>query len=320
MKVTDLKGIGPKTAALFEKLGLFDVEDLLSYYPLHYDYYEQPRAVGAVVVGEKCAVTGILSHPVSVRPGGKATFYTTVIEDATGKLRLNWFNAPYVQPLLRRGLVFVFRGLVSRRGAELVMEHPEILTPSKYEGMAGTLVPIYGLTKGLSNNTVIKAVRQALDLLPKAEEYLPGDVVSGNLLPEPQAVPAIHFPANEDELFRAQKRLAFDELFIFVLAMRRLRQMSMEETNAFLLTPTWQTEEAIESLPYSLTGAQQRVWREIEEDLIGPHPMARLVQGDVGSGKTILAFLAMLLCAENACQSVLLAPTEVLARQHFEKL
>ena len=320
MKLTDLKGIGPKTAALFEKLGLFSAEELLAYYPLHYDFYETPRAIGAAVAGEKCAVSGVITRPVSVRTGGRVTFYTTVIEDPTGRLRLNWFNVPYVQSLLRRGSVFIFRGTVFRRGAELIMEHPEILTPAKYEGMSGTLVPIYGLTKGLSNGTVIKGVRQALDLLPPAEEYLPESLLSPALLPESEAVRCIHFPSNADELFLAQKRLAFDELFLFILAMRRLRQMSETEPNAFPLSLTWRTEEAIEALPYKLTNAQQRVWREMEEDLAGPHPMARLVQGDVGSGKTILAFLAMLLCAENDCQSVLLAPTEVLARQHFEKL
>ena len=320
MKLTELKGIGPKTAALFEKLGLFNVEDLPAYYPLHYDFYEPPRPLGAVTVGEKCAVTGIIAHPVSVRPGGKVTFYTTVIEDATGRLRLNWFNAPFVQSLLRRGSVFVFRGQVIRRGAELIMEHPEILTPAKYEGMSGSLVPIYGLTKGLTNNAVIRAVRQALDLLPEAEEYLPDAFLADGLLPEPAAVSGIHFPKDADGLLSAQKRLAFDELFLFVLAMRRLRQMTAEEPNAFPLAPTWRTEEAIESLPFRLTNAQLRVWREMEEDLTGPHPMERLLQGDVGSGKTILAFLAMLLCAENGFQSVLLAPTEVLARQHFEKL
>lgn len=320
MKLTELKGIGPKTAALFEKLGLFNAEDLLSYYPLHYDFYEPPRPVGAVTAGEKCAVKGIIAHPVSVRPGGKATFFTTVIEDATGKLRLNWFNAPYVQALLRRGSVYVFRGQVLRRGAELVMEHPEILTLARYEGMSGTLVPIYGLTKGLSNQAVIRAVRQALALLPAAEEYLPDACRPDGLLNESKAVMGIHFPEDTAGLLSAQKRLAFDELFFFILAMRRLRQMSEAEPNAFPLSPTWQTETAIEELPFRLTNAQLRVWREIEGDLTGPHPMERLVQGDVGSGKTVLAFLAMLLCAENGFQSVLLAPTEVLARQHFEKL
>ncbi len=322
MKVTDLKGIGPKTAALFEKLGLFNAEDLLSYYPLHYDFYEEPRAIGAAVAGEKCAVQGVITRTVAVKATGKVTIFTTQIEDPTGKLRLTWFNAPYVQSLLRRGAVFIFRGNVVRRGAELLMEHPEILTLAKYEELSGSLRPIYGLTKGLSNGVVVRAVQQALDLLPRAEEYLPEGLLvdMGRLLREEDALEAIHFPKDEAELLSAQKRLAFDEFFFFVLAMRRLRQMEAAEENAFPMELGWKTEEAIAGLPYHLTNAQLRVWNEIEGDLVGAHPMARLVQGDVGSGKTVISFLAMLLCAENGFQSVLLAPTEVLARQHYEKL
>lgn len=329
MKVTELKGIGPKTAGLFEKLGLFDAEDLLRYYPLHYDYFESPRPLGRAVVGEKGTFKGIIAREVVVRPAVRGTVTTTVIEDPTGRLRLTWFNAPYIRPLLKRGSVFLFRGLISRRGAELVLEHPAVYSSAKYGEVEGTLVPVYGLTKGLSNGAVIRAVRQALDLLPKEEEYLPERLLlpslgiaeeAAALLPEAEAIPTIHFPANAPALLGAQKRLAFDELFSFVLAIRHLRQMTAEAGNDFPMKPLWSTEEAIESLPYQLTRAQLRVFREIEEDLCGRHPMARLVQGDVGSGKTILAFLAMRMTAENGYQSVLLAPTEVLARQHFEKL
>lgn len=321
MKLTDIKGIGPKTEELFQKLGVRTVEDLVRYYPIHYDKFESPSAIGALQVGEKHAVKGILTGRVMMRQFGAKSFLTTEISDPTGKLQINWYNAPYLRNVLHPGNMYVFRGLVSERKGRKILEHPEIYTAKQYEEKENRLFPVYGVTKGLSVKTVVKAVREALRVYPLTNEYLPETMLRMNgLADEPWAIRHIHFPDTENDLEKARKRLAFDEFFLFLFSMCSLKEKSSEKKTAFPMKRVWDTEELITSLPYRLTGAQLHVWHEIENDLAGDHAMSRLVQGDVGSGKTILAFLAMLMTAANGYQGVMMAPTEVLARQHYEKM
>lgn len=321
MKLTDIKGIGPKTGALFAKLHIETAEDLISYYPVHYDEYLPPVPAGDAVVGGRCAVEGRIARGVFRKVSGSKTIITTEIDDLTGKLHLIWYNAPYVGSLLKKGSVFIFRGTVTRRRNELYMEHPEIFTLHAYDEKIKTLSPVYGLTKGLTNNAVVKAVKGAFALVGAVPEYLPERVLETyGLMGEEEASYKIHFPADKEEFIKARRRIAFDELFLFILAMRTLKARQGEDANAFPMKLTWDTEELIGSLPFALTHAQERTWQEIEADLSGSSRMSRLIQGDVGSGKTILAFLAMQMCASNGYQSALMAPTEVLARQHYEKL
>lgn len=321
MQLTEIPGVGPKTAALFEKVGVKSCEDLLRYYPIHYDAYLPPVAVGALTPGAKCAVRGTIARAVVVRPMGRVTVAVTEIEDPSGKIRLTWYNAPFMRNVLKRGQEYVFRGTVAVRKGTRVMEHPEVFAPDKYEEKIRTLVPVYGLTRGLSGNMVSKAVRWCLDHLPHDQEFLPEEVVRvTGLLAERQAVEDIHFPENEDSLIAARSRLAFDEFFLFILSMRLLKESTADIANSFPMEMGWEIEELIDRLPYRLTAAQERVWHEVEADLGGEHIMSRLIQGDVGSGKTVIAFLAMIMAARNGYQSALMAPTEVLARQHYEKL
>ena len=321
MQLTEIPGIGPKTAALFEKVGVKSCEELLRYYPIHYDAYLPPVAAGAVTPGAKCAVRGVIARAVVVRPMGRVTVAVTEVEDPTGKIRLTWYNAPFMRTVLKRGQEYVFRGTVAIRKGARVMEHPEVFAPDKYEEKIRTLVPVYGLTKGLTGNTVSKAVRWCLDHLPHDQEYLPEEMVRvTGLLGERQAVEDIHFPKNEDTLMAARDRLVFDEFFLFILAMRLLKESAAEVQNAFPMEMGWEIEELIDRLPYRLTAAQDRVWHEVEADLGSEKIMSRLIQGDVGSGKTVIAFLAMIMASLNGYQSALMAPTEVLARQHYEKL
>ena len=199
------------------------------------------------------------------------------------------------------------------------MEHPEIFTPSAYEEILHNLQPIYGLTAGLSNKTVVKMVTQLLETLPMQSEYLPEELKERYRLADINyALKTIHFPKNKEELLVSRKRLVFDEFLLFIISVRRMKEKAEETPNCFPVKETWLTEEVIERLPYSLTNAQLNAWHEIERDLAGRTMMSRLVQGDVGSGKTILAFLAMFLVADNGYQAALMAPTEVLARQHYE--
>ena len=177
MKLTEIKGIGPRTEALFEKLHIMTAEDLISYYPLHYDEYLPPVPLGSVVVGAKCAVLGRIARGIFRKVTGNKTVIATEIDDPTGKLHLIWFNAPYIAGMLKRGSVFIFRGTVTRRPNGLYMEHPEIFTLSAYDDKIKTLNPVYGLTKGLTNNAVMKAVRGAFELTGPLPEYLPESVL-----------------------------------------------------------------------------------------------------------------------------------------------
>lgn len=314
-----LKGVGEKTEKLFQKIGISDTESLLRYYPRNYDEYETPADIADLKEGTVKAVSAAVCSGVYVNPvRGKQVISVTVC-DSSGRLPVTWFNASYLKNTLKKGSVFVFRGRVMRRQGKLQMEHPEIFTPAAYEEILHSLQPVYGLTAGLSNKTVVKLLHQLLKQQSLKSEYLPEEIKEKYQLSDINyALRTIHFPKNMDELLVSRKRLVFDEFLFFILSVQLLKEKTEEAENLFPMKKTWTTEQVIENLPYRLTSAQLNTWHEIERDLSGQSLMSRLVQGDVGSGKTILAFLAMILTFENGYQSALMVPTEVLARQHFE--
>lgn len=314
-----LKGVGEKTEKLFQKIGISDTESLLRYYPRNYDEYETPADIADLKEGTVKAVSAAVCSGVYVNPvRGKQVIFVTVC-DSSGRLPVTWFNASYLKNTLKKGSVFVFRGRVVRRQGKLQMEHPEIFTPAAYEEILHSLQPVYGLTAGLSNKTVVKLLHQLLKQQSLKSEYLPEEIKEKYQLSDINyALRTIHFPKNMDELLVSRKRLVFDEFLFFILSVQLLKEKTEEAENLFPMKKTWTTEQVIENLPYRLTSAQLNTWHEIERDLSGQSLMSRLVQGDVGSGKTILAFLAMILTFENGYQSALMVPTEVLARQHFE--
>ncbi len=314
-----LKGVGEKTEKLFQKVGIYDTDDLLHYYPRNYDEYETPVDIAELKEGTVQAVSAAVCSGVYVNSVRGRQIISVNIADQSGKFPVVWFNLPYLKKTLRKGSWFVFRGRILRKQGKLEMEHPEIFTPSAYEEILHNLQPIYGLTAGLSNKTVVKMVTQLLEDLPMQSEYLPEELRERYGLADVNyALKTIHFPKNKEELLVSRKRLVFDEFLLFILSVRRMKEKAEETPNCFPVKETWLTEEVIERLPYSLTNAQLNAWHEIERDLAGRTMMSRLVQGDVGSGKTILAFLAMFLVADNGYQAALMAPTEVLARQHYE--
>ena len=316
-----LKGVGEKTEKLFAKIGVTDMESLLSYYPRNYDVYEEPVEIGSLEEGAVVAVSGTVVTGVYVNQVRNLQVITTTVADSTGKVSVAWFNAPYLRSTVKKGCAFVLRGRIVRKQGKLQMEHPEIFTPAAYEEVLHSLQPIYGLTSGLSNKTVVKLIRQVLEEKGLQAEYLSDEYKERYHLADRNfAVSAIHFPKNMQELLSARRRLVFDEFLLFILAVQMLKEKTEEAPNAFPMHPEWTTEQIIENLPYDLTKAQLNVWHEIERDLSGQALMSRLVQGDVGSGKTILAFLAMIMTVENGYQAVLMAPTEVLARQHFQAM
>lgn len=322
MKITELKGIGEKTEKLFQKVGVYTVEDLIRYYPANYDEYTPPVAVGACGTDKKYAVAGMVAKDADVKKVRNLTITTTYVRDNTGILTLTWYNMPYLRSQLKMGYQYIFRGRVVEKQGRRVMEQPEIFTMGAYEEKLYTLQPIYHLTKGLSNSAVQKAVKQAFELLKyHLKDELPEDIRKKyNLMDYVEAVTLMHFPPKKDVLIEARKRLVFEEFLEFIIGIRQLKESQAVMENHFPIKEKWITEEIIENLPYRLTNAQMRTWMEIEHDLCGRRLMSRLVQGDVGSGKTILAFLAMILTVDNGYQSALMVPTEVLAKQHYEGL
>lgn len=320
--IHELKGIGEKTEKLFWKLGIRTVGDLIRYYPRAYDIYEEAVPISEAEEGRVQTVTGAIYGKVQVS-GNRAMQVTSLyVKDLTGTLKVIWFRMPFLRTTLSRGGVITLRGMIVRRRDVLVMEHPEIFYPSgKYEEKRGTMQPVYPLTSGLSNNTVMKAVKQALESLPLEREPLPEHIrLKYHLAEYNYALRGIHFPEDKEVFCHARKRLVFDEFAAFIYSLRKLKEESGRSENRFRISPSGEVERFIKELPYELTGAQKRVWREIEADLKKNLSMSRLVQGDVGSGKTVIALLALLTVAYSGYQGALMAPTEVLAKQHYESI
>ena len=319
--VTSLKGIGEKTAGLFARLGVCTVEDLLHDYPRAYDAYEEPVPVGKLQENTTAAVAGQLLKTPSVRRFKNIQVIVATVKDMTGSLQLTWYNMPYLRNTLQMGQFLVFRGRAVKKGGRLTMEQPEIFTPEAYEAVRDSMQPIYGQTKGLGNKAIVRAVAQALEQRQLERDYLPPSLREKYELAEYNyAIEHIHFPSSRQELLFARKRLVFDEFFFFLLAVRRLKEKRQDCRSSFVMSHASQVDQLIEALPYSLTEAQNKVLKEVSRDLESGLVMNRLIQGDVGSGKTIIAVLALLQTACNGFQGALMAPTEVLARQHFESI
>ena len=315
----ELKGVGEKTEKLFQKLGIQTTDDLLHYYPRNYDAYDEPGEISSLKENTVAAVKGTITTGVYVNKIRNLQVISITVADATGRLPVVWFNASYLKNTLKKGSCFIFRGKISRKKGRLEMEHPEIFTPAAYEEILHSMQPVYGLTAGLSNKLIVKLMHQVLEEQELKAEFLPDELKEYyHLADDNYAISTIHFPATMQELLVARKRLVFDEFLLFILAVQILKGKTEEASNAFPMKPVWATEQMIEALPYRLTKAQLNAWHEIERDLCSHTLMSRLVQGDVGSGKTILAFLAMVLTVENGYQTALMVPTEVLANQHFE--
>ena len=315
----ELKGVGEKTEKLFQKIGITTAEELLRYYPRTYDIYEEPVEIASAEEDKTVSIRATIATGIYINQIRNLQVLTTTVTDASGRLPVAWFNAPYLRGTLKKGSVFILRGKIIRKKGRPQMEHPEIFTPAAYEEIIHSMQPVYGLTKGLSNKMITKLVHQILDTRPLHGEYLPEEIRERYQLADANyAIRTVHFPKNMQELLTARKRLVFDEFLLFVLAIQLLKEKTEEAPNTFPMKPVWTTEEIIEGLPYDLTGAQKNVWHEIERDLSGHKLMSRLVQGDVGSGKTVIAFLAMVLSAENGFQSALMVAPVVVAHDVYE--
>lgn len=321
-RISTLKGIGEKTEKIFQKAGIYTIGDLIRYFPRGYDVYEEPVPISELEEGKTMTVTGSIYGRIQVGGSPKMQITTVYLKDISGTLKVIWFRMPFLRNTLAKAGAITLRGRVIRKKEGLVMEHPEVFCPaSKYDLKQDTLQPIYPLVTGLTNHAVMKAVRQVLEECDVGEGILPKDMVREYQLSDyRQAIYGIHFPKDKEEFYHARKRLVFEEFMLFILSLRMLKESEERVLNPYCFRKQPQIEKFLNSLPFELTDAQKTVWREIKNDMAGIHVMSRLVQGDVGSGKTIVALLAMMYTGLNGYQAAMMAPTEVLARQHFENI
>lgn len=327
MKITELKGIGEKYAQLLGRLSVYTVEDLVGLYPRDYELYQEPAFISTLspdYENTNVVIDGVVSKKIDVYHTGKLAVISTFINDENGdRIKCTWFNMPFLKSSLKLGMRYIFRGRFVIKNGIKILEQPQMYTRSQYSEIEGTMQPIYPLTKGLSNKTVVNAVHQALEKFDAGleKEYIPGYVRQKNELAEHNyAVVNIHFPKSMEDYIQARKRLAFEEFFLFVLAVRSLRNSNERIPNGYIIQNDSRTDDFIEKLPFSLTNGQKSAWTEVKKNMSGKGLMSRLIQGDVGSGKTIIAVLALMNTAYAGYQAAMMVPTEVLAKQQYDSI
>lgn len=319
--LSKLKGIGEKTEALFHKLDLFSIGDLIEYFPRGYDVYEGVTPINIVEEGNIVSIEAIVCRNIEMKKVRNLQIINCLVKDSSGTIQLKWFNMPFLKNKLRIGYQFIFRGKVVVKNGMLCMEQPEILTKEEHIAKLNVLQPVYSLTKGLTNNMILKAMKQVVTNTELLSDYLPDAIKNKyHLMDYANAMKEIHFPKNKEYMLEARKRIVFDEFFLFTIALNKLKEKNQTKQSNFVMEYSKDCDCLIDRLPYSLTKAQSFVWKDIKEDLVGNKIMNRLIQGDVGSGKTILAVLALLMTAKNGLQGSIMVPTEVLAKQHYETL
>ena len=313
-----LKGVGPKTAERFEKLDILTLSDLLCHYPRRYLDFSKPYSIAEAPADTECVVKAeVFAKPGGrILPGGRRMERITAGDDVSS-LEITWFNNPYAAQKLELGQEYYFQGIVTGGMLRRQMVNPQVRTDAQVK--SSPFEAVYPQTEGLTSSAIAKCVRQ---LLPHAEllpDPLPSEMLKKyRLLSKADAVRAIHCPATEEEAFAARRRLIYEELLVLQLGIGRMKNHGAASTGAPMkkadASPFW------ESLPFSPTGAQRRAVEEILTDMSGETSMNRLLQGDVGSGKTLVAAAAIWACIRAGYQAALLAPTEILASQHAENL
>lgn len=319
--IVKVKGVGDKTAQTFEKLNIFTVEDVLFHFPRNYFRYPEAITVDEITLLQESqlAIRAVAKKTPVSRNGRNMNITTLEIGEAPKKLELVWFRSPYIKNQIQPGKEYVFFGRMVVKNKRWVMEQPTIYTPEKYNEIAGLLQPVYALTAGVTNNMLIKTIKSVLSDVDLISDYIPAEVRKKYSLCEYNyALKQIHFPDDMDNLIEARRCLVFHEFFLFIMGIQYQKEKQVKDPNGFTFLQDSFVENCIQKLPYPLTNAQERALGEIQADMDSSFVMQRLVQGDVGSGKTIVAFLSMARCAHSGYQSAIMAPTEVLARQHYE--
>ncbi len=322
--VQNIKGIGEARARLLNKLGIFTVEDIITYFPRGYEDRSRLKKINELVDGESCAFEGIIVSKVSEHKFRKGlSMYKVLIKDGTGAITATWFNQHYIGKVLRIGESFIFFGKIVGRRGNLEVQSPVYEKQEDREAKnILRIVPVYPLVANLTQNTIRAAIKSALELVGgQLIEFLPESVLKEHGLSEINySIQQIHFPTSDEDFKNARYRLVFEELFLLQLCLLSVKKAFEKDKKGIEFGKVPQMEEFIGKLPFKLTNAQQKVFEEIERDMESCNVMNRLVQGDVGSGKTIVAVLALFKAVKNGYQGALMVPTEILAEQHYQSI
>jgi ATP-dependent DNA helicase RecG len=318
-----LPGVGNRISQTLSTLGLNTLEDLLYYFPRRYDDYSQLKPINRLTYGEVTTVLGTIQN-IFTRPirGGKIQMTEAVVTDGTGSMRVNWFNQPWLAGKFSSGTQVVLAGKIDQYLGRLTMTNPEIEPIEQEHLHTNRIVPVYPLTAGLNQKNLRRIMHQTVSYwAQRVPEYLPERVRSAvKVVSLSTALMNVHFPESQDMLDVARWRLAFDEIFLLQLGvLRQKRTWQAADARVFDTSQEWLDEQVVR-LPYQLTGAQQRVIGEIRQDIATGRPMNRLIQGDVGSGKTVVAALAIGMVTSKGAQAAVMAPTSILAEQHYRTL
>jgi ATP-dependent DNA helicase RecG len=320
LPVTAVKGISTALAGKFGKMGVKTVRDLLYFFPHRHLDYSRLKSISQLTAGEEQTIIASVWQAQETRPGGRRST-EAIVGDETGNIRVVWFNQPYLAKKLATNSRIILSGRVSLFKGRHVFQSPEWeMVESQDYVHTGRLVPVYSLTQGLRPRQVRKLMKEFVDLWAwQVEDFMPPELIKRlDLLQLPQAISQAHYPDDENIKDKARRRLAFDELFLLQLGvMGKKREWKESRPGTSFNVPHKLLNTFIESLSFKLTSAQERTLREILADLEKPEPMSRLLQGEVGSGKTVVATAALLVAAANDHQSAFMAPTEILAEQHF---
>lgn len=321
--VTVISGIGPQNAKLLENLGIITIADLLYYTPRKYDDYSALKPIKQLSKGEQVTIIASVHHVDSRKVhGGKMTITEAVVTDGTGFLRLSWFNQEWRANALKVNSQWSISGKVDQYLGRLVMNTPEIEPLEHAHLHTNRIVPVYPLTAGIRQNNLRSMIHKAAGYwVNRVEDFLPAEIIhSAGLIDLRSALNQVHYPDNFEKLRQAQERLAFDEIFLLQLGVLRQKRTWQEGEARVFETPDDWLQSQIQRLPFELTHAQKNVVQSVKEDLASGHPMNRLLQGDVGSGKTVVAALGVTMIARHGGQSAFMAPTGILAEQHYRSL
>ncbi|MCI8338713.1 MAG: ATP-dependent DNA helicase RecG [Lachnospiraceae bacterium] len=318
--IRTIKGVGEKSEKLFAKVGVTNVEELLSYYPREYDIFTKIQPISSVREGETVVLEGSFGDRPRMANARGLRIISAKFQDASGKLQVSWFNMPYLMRSLKMGKRYILRGRIVQKNGMLQMAQPKMLTEQEYANLLGKLQPVYPLTAGLTNHAVTKAVAQALGEYDFGTDFLPLEIRKKyGLLLRKKAVRQLHFPDSKEAYGEARRRIVFEEFFLFSLALHYMKMHKKVNPSKYILLPGERTEGLLNVLPFELTEGQRKAWEQVRRDLASGTVMNRLVQGDVGSGKTVIALLALLCAGESGHQGAMMVPTEVLAVQHYEE-
>jgi ATP-dependent DNA helicase RecG len=318
-RLTVLQGVGPRHAETLTKLGMTTLGDMLYFYPRRYDDYSQLKPIRDLFYGEQVTVIGTIQS-VHTRPirGGKASIIETIISDGTGALRLSFFNQPWLANRFKQGDAISVSGRVDQYLGRIVMNSPDWESVEVENLHTNRIVPIYALTERVTQKWLRGLMKQVVQYwAPAVADALPESIrSSARLMPLGEALLQVHFPDSQDKLKAARERLAFDEIFYLQMGvLRQRRDWQSLDARRFPISDEWLGARSA-SLPFTLTSAQQKAISDIRADLDSGKPMNRLLQGDVGSGKTVVAALAAGMITSNGSQAAIMAPTSILAEQH----